>query len=157
MCAVAVCSHQGAKAAAPSSVFLRSRDLRCVSSPDPVLGEGGAGSESGGVRCGGVVPPWESVLLWRPSLVILRSCELRCVSSLDPVLGEGEAGSEGGGVCCGGVVPPWESALLRRPPSFSEASSLGAFPPLNLFKAKGGGAARVLATLSARSGVLERR
>ena len=56
----------GAKAAAASSVFLRSRDLRCVSAPDPVLGEGGAGSGGGGVRCGGVVPPWESVLLRRP-------------------------------------------------------------------------------------------
>ena len=30
--------------------------------PDPVLGEGGAGSEDGGVSCGGVASPWESVL-----------------------------------------------------------------------------------------------
>ena len=34
--------------------------------PDPVLGEGGADSEVGGVCCGRESPPWESVLLRRP-------------------------------------------------------------------------------------------
>jgi hypothetical protein len=53
-------------AAAFSSVILRSRELRCVSSPDPVLGEGGAGSEGGDVCCGGMVPPVESVLQRSP-------------------------------------------------------------------------------------------
>ena len=39
------CSTSGVSAAAAfSSVTLRSRELRCVSSPDPVLGEGGAGT-----------------------------------------------------------------------------------------------------------------
>ncbi len=51
------------------------------------------------------------------------------------------------------MVPPWESAQLRRPPSISEASSFGACPPLTLFLAKGGRAARVLASLNVRSGV----
>ena len=84
----------GVGAAMASSVILRSLELRCVSSPDPVLGEGGAGSEGGGVCCGGVAPPWESVLLRRPPSLFGASS-----------FGKGGVDIEGGGVCCGGPVP----------------------------------------------------
>jgi hypothetical protein len=125
-------STMGVRAAAASSVILQSRELRCVSFQDSVLGEGGRAARV-------VASAVAAVRLHHGSQcccgVLRHSSEPRASVRVlpDPVQREWGAGSEGGGVCCGGVVPPWESVLLRRHSSFFGAASFGACPSLTLF------------------------